>query len=189
MQITGLHKCVYKLYAYARTQACLDVYRQAHEDKVRRWESLKAEGVSDKKCQHFSGISRSSYYRYKQVLEKLKRGIRPPSKRPRRVNKPRWGEAEKQLVLRIRRDNPTYGKEKIAVIIARDHGSNISTSPVGRILKALFERGLITKSLSAPRARKKRTFRKSHATPWTYKDYGKMKLGERVQVDHMSTPE
>jgi hypothetical protein len=28
MQIKGLHKNIYKFYAYARTHECLDVYRQ-----------------------------------------------------------------------------------------------------------------------------------------------------------------
>ena len=42
MQIRGLHKNIYKLYAYARTQECLDAYRHKYEDKVRQWESLKA---------------------------------------------------------------------------------------------------------------------------------------------------
>ncbi len=186
MRILGLHKNIYKLYAYARTQECLDIYRQQYEGKVQRWESLKAEGVCDQKCQQFSGISRSTYYRYKRVLNKLKQGITPPSKRPKSVNKPLWGEAEKQLVLRIRREDPSYGKEKIAIIIERDHGQSISASTVGRILSVLFEKGLIVKSLSAPRPRRKRNFNKSHAKPWTYKDYKTMELGERVQVDHMT---
>jgi len=186
MQIRGLHKNIYRLYAYARTQECLDVYRQQYEDKVGQWQSLKAESVSNQKCQQFSGISRATYYRYKRILNKLKQGIAPPSKRPKSVNKPRWGESEKQLVLGIRRADPTYGKEKIAVIISRDHGKTISASTVGRILSVLFEKGLITKSLSAPRPRKKRNFNKSHAKPWTYKDYKSMQLGERVQIDHMT---
>jgi hypothetical protein len=45
MHIFGLPKNIYKLYAYARTQECLDVYRQQYEDKVGQWSSLKAEGV------------------------------------------------------------------------------------------------------------------------------------------------
>jgi len=57
MQIKGLHRNVYRLYAYARTQECLDAYRQQHEGKVRQWADLKAEGVSDAKCQQFVGIS------------------------------------------------------------------------------------------------------------------------------------
>ena len=91
-----------------------------------------------------------------------------------------------QLVLAIRRANPTYGKDKIAVILKRDHGGTISASTVGRILRHLLNKGLIQKSLSAPRPKKKRNFRNSHAKSWTYKDYKKMKLGERIQVDHMT---
>lgn len=186
MQIRGLHKNLYRLYAYARTQECLDRYRQLFEAKVRHWQALKAEGLGDKKCQAFVGISRATYYRYSRILRDLERGILPPSKRPKRVNKPRWGEAEMQLTLSIRRANPTYGKEKIAIILNRDHGQRLSCSTVGRILKHLFAKGLIQRSLSAPRSRRKRTFKKSHARPWTYKDYTKIKLGERVQIDHMT---
>ena len=43
MQIIGLHKNVYKLYAWARTQECLDAYRIKYEDRVRHWEALRAE--------------------------------------------------------------------------------------------------------------------------------------------------
>ncbi len=186
MQIKRLHKNVYKLYRYARTQECLDVYRISREDKVRHWDALKAEGVCDQKCADFTGISRATYFRYKRALQDLAKGRMPPSKHPRRVNKPHWGEAEKQLVLAVRRANPTYGKEKIATILNRDHDLTISISTVGRILTRLFDKGLIQKSASAPRSRKKRNFRDSHAKSWTYKDYKKMKLGERVQLDHMT---
>ena len=114
MQIKGLHKNIYKLYSYARTQECLDVYRQKYVSQVRKWEKLKAGGLSDKLCQEFVGISRASFYRSKKMLDDLNKGIIPPSKRPQKINKPKWSEAHKQLVLKIRRENPTYGKQKIA---------------------------------------------------------------------------
>ena len=93
---------------------------------------------------------------------------------------------ESLIGLRMRRENPTWGKEKIAVVITRDHGKTMSVSTVGRILKVLFDKGLVTMSLSAPRTKKKRRFSSSHAQPWTWKDHDKMVLGERVQVDHMT---
>lgn len=49
----------------------------------------------------------------------------------------------------------------------------------------LKERGLISKSASALRTKRKRNF-KGHAMPWTFKDYKKMVMGERVQIDHMT---
>jgi len=186
MQIKRLHKNIYRLYAYARTQECLDEYRKKHEDQVRKWEKLKSQGVCEKITQEFVGISRASYYRSKKLLESLKIGVTPSSKRPKKVNKPRWGEAEKQLVLKVRRENPTYGKEKIAIILKRDHGQTMSESTVGRILNHLKEKGLIQKSASALRTKRKRKFNKGHAIPWLYKDYKTMVIGERVQIDHMT---
>ncbi len=83
-----------------------------------------------------------------------------------------------------------WGKDKIAVVLRRDHGQTISASTlastVGRILKTLFTKGIITKSRSAPRAKRNRNFRKSHAKRWVYKAYKLMKMGERVQIDHMT---
>ena len=185
MQIKGLHKNIYRLYAYARTQECLEVYRQKYLHQVQRWEKLGSEGVSLDLRQEIVGISRATYYRYRKILRKLEKGIAPPSKKPKRLNKPRWGESHKQLVLQIRRANPTYGKEKIAIILKRDHHQTISQSTVGRILKFLKEKGLISRSISALRTKRKRVFKK-HAKPWEFKDYKTMELGERVQIDHMT---
>lgn len=185
MQIKGLHKNIYRLYAYARTQECLDAYRKQYEDGVKRWEKLKSENVSDVTCQDICGISRATYYRHKKILSDLEKGISPPSKKPKTLNKPRWGEAELQLILKIRRENPTYGKEKIAIILKRDHAQTLSESTVGRILATLTNKGLIQKSLLGSRTKRKRHF-KNHAKPWTFKDYKTMTLGERVQIDHMT---
>mgnify|MGYP000267007354 CR=1 FL=1 len=185
MQIKYLHKNVYKLYAYSRTQECLDVYRKKYEDKVTRREKLHSEGVKCKTIQEILGFSRATYYRMKKILKELEKGIAPPSKRPKKLNKPHWGEAEMQLVLRIRREDSTYGKEKITYILKRDHGFTMSESTVGRILTHLKERGLISKSASALRTKRKRNF-KNHAKHWTFKDYKTMVMGERVQIDHMT---
>lgn len=185
MQIKALHKNIYKLYTYSRTQECLQKYRDLYQKTVSLWEKLTSEGVSLRLRQDTTGISKATYYRRRKILKDLEKGISPPSKRPRNFNKPKWGESQKQLVLRIRRENPTYGKAKIAIILKRDHKQTISESTVGRILKLLKEKGLITKSLSALRTKRKRTFKK-HAKPWDFKDYKTMKLGERVQIDHMT---
>ena len=185
MQINYLHKNIYKLYAYSRTQECLDVYRKKYEDKTFQWEILILEGVREKVAQQILGFSRATYYRMKKILKDLEKGISPPSKRPKKLNKPRWGEAELQLVLRIRRENLTYGKEKIAFILKRDHGFIMSESTVGRIITHLKAKGLITKSPSALRTKRKRNFH-GHAKPWTYKEYKTMLMGERVQIDHMT---
>jgi Fe2+ or Zn2+ uptake regulation protein len=186
MQIKSLHKNIYRFYSYARTQECLEAYRQKYGHQVNRWEKLKAEKVRNKTCQEIVGISRATYYRHKKILKDLAKGKVPPSKKPKSFNKPKWGEAEKKLVLKLRRENPTYGKAKIAVILKRDHGQRLSESTVGRILTCLKEKGLVLKSPSAVRAKRKRTFKKGHAKLWTYKDYKTIVMGERIQIDHMT---
>ena len=185
MQIKRLHKNIYKLSSYALSQEKLEFYRKKYEKPVWGWKKLKSEGVSDQTCETILGMSRATYYRYQKHLNGLAKGMFPPSKRPKKLNKPQWGEAQKQLILKIRRENPTYGKEKIAIILKRDHGQTLSTSTVGRILKHLMDKGLVTRSASALRTKRKRTFQK-HAKPWEFKDYKDMKLGERVQIDHMT---
>lgn len=186
MQIKSLHKNVYRLYRYARTQEELEACRRHYDDRVRKWQALKAEGLADDACARLAGFSRASYYRDCRSLARLKQGIRPPSKARKNQNKPRWGEAEKQLVLRLRRENPTYGQDKIAVILRRDHKVNLSARTVGRVLAALKAKGLVQTSPSALRPKRHRNFRKGHAERWQFKLYKDMALGERVQIDHMT---
>ena len=186
MQIKGLHKNIYRLSQYALSQEKAADHRKKYDIPVKKWEEAKAQGCDEAFCHQHSGISRPTYYRYKKMLKQLSVGILPPSQRPKRLRTPKWGESEKQLVLRVRRENPTYGKAKIAIILSRDFGAKISESTVGRILKHLQEKGLVLKSLSALRQKRKRNFSKGHAKPWKYKDYTKMVMGERVQIDHMT---
>ena len=184
MQIIGLHKNIYKLSFYALSQEKLETHRKTYEAPVKKWEKLRSEGVSDQACQEFSGISRATYYRYKARLVELTKGILPPSKKPKSLRKPEWGESEMQLVLSIRRENPTYGKAKISVILKRDYGAQFSESTVGRILKHLMNKGLIQKSISAPFKKRRRRF-KGHAQPWIY-GMKALKPGQMLQIDHMS---
>lgn len=57
---------------------------------------------------------------------------------------------------------------------------------MGRILKHLAEKGLVQRSASALRPKRKRNFQGRHAQPWTWRDHKDIGLGERVQVDHMT---
>lgn len=184
MQIFGLHKNIYKLSSYTLRAENKDKYRCLYEEPVARWNKLKREGVSDKVAQEFCGISRASYFRYKRVLVNLRRNIYPVSKAPKRKRQSVFSESVRQLILSIRRMNPTYGKNKITVILKRDHQLLVSESSVGRIIKSLMQRGLIQTSLSAPRQKRKRRF-KGHAQSWSYQ-LKPSKPGEMMQLDHMT---
>ena len=119
-------------------------------------------------------------------MRDIDRGIFPSSKRPKKRRQKHWGEKERQLVLRLRRENPTYGKAKLTVILKRDHNLKIGEGTVGRILRHLMDKGLVTKSISALRCRRKRNFIKTHSQSWCFKKYEDIVLGERMQVDHMT---
>lgn len=77
MQIKGLHKNIYKLYAYTRTQECLNLYIQKYQDQVQRWQKLDAEGISLELRQEIVGISRATYYRHRNILKKFRKRHNP----------------------------------------------------------------------------------------------------------------
>ena len=177
MQIKGLPRNLIRLNHYADRHSTKD---SPQTIKAQLWQKLKSEGISDQTCAEMVGISRATFFRYQREMKQSQQ----LKKKPGRLNRPRWGESEKQLVLQIRR-NTSYGKFKIAIILKRDHDIHLSESTVGRILNCLFEKQLITRSTSAPQQRRRRKFNK-YAKAWTCKEYQKIKLGERVQIDHMT---
>jgi putative transposase len=61
MQIKGLRKNIYRLYAYARTQECLDAYRATYQEKVSQWETRAIECVTQETAQAILGFSRATY--------------------------------------------------------------------------------------------------------------------------------
>ncbi len=95
------------------------------------------------------------------------------------------GLRELQLFLKGHRENLTYGKEKIARILKRDHGQTMSESTIGRNINHLKTKGFITKPPLVLRTKMKRNFN-SHAKPLASKEYKTMVMGVRVQIDHMT---
>lgn len=187
MQIKSLHGSIYTLSSYAlRHNSRSPSVQSGIGSLVQKWQRLKTSGVSDRVCHATLGISRSTYYRYVHKLNMMAKGIPMPSKRPKHFRLNQWTEAQLQQLLSLRRDHPTYGKAKLSLILRRDQGWTLSESTVGRMLKHLMSKGLIAKSISALRIKRKRSFSKGHAKPWTFKPYAHMEIGERVQIDHMT---
>jgi putative transposase len=186
MQIKSLHRHLYTISSYALRHNSVLCTEDGISTLVQKWQRLKASGVSDAVCQDTLGISRATYYRYVQKLKTMSMGIPLPSQRPKQLRQPRWTDAQLQQLLTLRRAYPTYGKAKLAIILKRDHGWTFSESTIGRMLTHLLRKGLITKSISALRIKRKRSFTKGHAKPWSFKPYKEMVMGERVQIDHMT---
>lgn len=184
MQIKSLPKNIYRMADYSLNQANIDKHRKAIEEPIRNWQKLKKEGVNEKIIAEITGISRAKYYRLKTKLDKLNKGILPPTKRPKNLRQSKIPQKTKDIILKIRQENQTYGKAKITVILKRDFDINLSESSVGRVLKTLVTKGLVTKSRSACRKTRKRKFI-NHAQKWSYNMKAK-NLGEMIQIDHMT---
>ena len=187
MQITSLPRPFFKLYRYAEPQLRREAQAKRHRQFTDKWQAHKREGLSDDATARLCGFSRATYYRHLAACKNILEGkFIPKSKARLNQNKPKYTEKHRQLILQIRRENPTYGKEKIAIILKRDFGVSLSVSSTGRIIKRLKDEGKITKSRSAWPNRRHRNFAKTYAKPWKFKDYNDLTLGELVQIDHMS---
>lgn len=185
MQIFGLHKSIYKLNRYIAPEENLTPAILAISDKVKTWQKLKTFKVPDKEIAKITGLSRAGFYRYlKQIKSYGLKGLERRSNRPKRFRVSKIASEIIELILKIRLENPTYGKAKIAVIIRRDFAINLSESSVGRILKKLITEGKITKSISSCKHKRKRKFT-SHAKKWQY-GMKASNPGEMIQIDHMS---
>jgi IS30 family transposase len=160
-------------------------YQNLYKDSLELYEQCQEDNTSPEIRKRLGTISRATYFRRKKILNNIiKNKIAPPTKKPQKTNQPKYTKVQIELILKIRRKNPTYGKAKICIILRRDHNINLSESTVGRILTKLKEDGLITKSLSAVRTKRVRVF-KNCAKPFVFKKYEEMKMGENIQIDHM----
>jgi transposase len=168
MQILGLHRNIYKAAAMGLSIEIND--RQAEERRkiLGDWELLKKKGLSDHEIHSITGISRSTYYRRKKRLKIYGvQGLKNLSKRPKRTRKSDVSESAIDTILTIRKENPTYGKQKIRHILVRDHRITYSESTIGRILNRLIDQGKIKKYAALTKIRKRRKFT-NHAQRWQY---------------------
>ena len=185
MQIFVLHKSVYKLNKHILPEENLKSDILEIKNKLIKWEKLKSHKVPDKEIAVIVGMSRASYYRYKKAVFLYGyKGLERRSKRPKSFRVSKIQKEIHDLVLKLRTENPTYGKAKIGIILKRDHKIFISESSVGRILKQLINSGKVSRSISSIRVKRGRRFKK-HAKRWQYGMKAKS-AGELIQIDHMS---
>lgn len=185
MQVFKLHKSINRLKQVVLPEENLAIEILALREKIKIWEKLKRHKVPEPEISRIVGISRSSYYRYKKSVSLYGfKGLERRSRRPKVFRKSKIAETTISLILKLRQENPTYGKAKIVVLLRRDHGIAISESSVGRIISILISQGKIKRSVSSFRVKRRRKFT-SHAKRWKY-GMKASKPGEMIQIDHMS---
>lgn len=170
----------------ARIAQELPVQAEELRQKLRKCRKLVMSKVSWKDIAEIVGMSKSSYYRIAKRVSVLGiLGFIKQSTKPKQVRQSRTPQEARELVLKLRLENRTYGKAKLAVILRRDHGARVSESTVGRIVSKFLVEGKISRSLSASRPKRSRSFKGGYAQRWEYGMKGK-KPGELIQIDHMT---
>lgn len=146
------------------------------------WEVLGEKGVTGEERSRLLGASRATIYRWHGRWRRLgPAGLEEGSRAPRRRRKPTWEPELAQAVLRLRQQFPRWGKDKLAVLLARESQS-VSTSMVGRILTSLEKRGVLREAPLCRISRRKRRLRRPYAIRKP-RDYRANQPGDLVQVD------
>lgn len=132
-------------------------------------------------CRHFD-ISPQTFYRW---LRRYKPGdlatLEERSRRPRQTRRPTWSGELAVAVQRLREQFPRWGKDKLMPLL-RDQGWECSTSMVGRILKDLKARGLVTEASLKDPWMKPRPFKRPYGIRKP-KEYQAVAPGDIVQID------
>jgi transposase len=90
-------------------------YEKLCDETVKKWESCHKNGMKTKEIQEILGVSRATYYRRKKALVD---GV-IKSKKPKRYRKSKFEEDIRQLILKIRKENLTYGKFKTCIVLKK----------------------------------------------------------------------
>jgi putative transposase len=132
-------------------------------------------------CRHF-GISPETFYRWKRRYNPNRlSSLESLSSRPRHLRQPTWSIELANLVLKLREENPRWGKEKLAELLHGD-GWQVSVSMVGRILKHLKDRGVLREPVYTSVSAGKRQKRRPYAIRKP-KGHLVRQAGDLVQVD------
>lgn len=186
MQTCYLHKKLYQIATIDETDYSQEVFHRKHI--LESYKKLKAEKCSEATILKTLCISRATYYRWQRnyKLHGLV-GLENQSKRPHIVRSSTWNQELEQQVLKIRRQFPLWGKNKISVILKREKGIMVSVSMVGRILKNLINQQFVKPVMfyyGRVKIKRERDF-KGHAKRWKY-GMRANKPGELIQIDHTS---
>jgi len=157
-------------------------------NKIILYEKLRARGCSELIALEAITTSRSTFFRWLKCYKQYGvKGLLEKSKKPCNVRQRIWSQSIYLKVLKLRNDNPCWGKSKIHTILNRDFNVSVSMATVGRIISELIAKNKV-KSVAFVTGKKtsskKRKFT-SHAKRWKYEMKSKHP-GEMIQVDHMT---
>src|SRR5512136_2305801 len=132
MRLVGLPKPFY--YFSKHRPVALSAAADQKMQKLKLWEVLKAKGTGDQEAARLLRVSRATLYRWRSRLRQQgPKGLEEKSRRPHRIRKSMWNTELVESVLALREKYPSWGKEKLCVLL-EGAGWQTSSSTVGRIL-------------------------------------------------------
>ena len=151
-----------------------------------RWHLARREGLAAGKAAEVVGVPRSTLFNWDRLRRQGR--LEPRSRRPRRLRRTAWSAELVEAVLAARRDQPMWGKAKIAVVVRRGRPEwpAASESTVGRILSHLMRRGAVE---PVPALRRKAPRAARSRREWARRRPAGLrpaKPGEIVQVDTLT---
>ncbi len=186
MQQLHLHKKLYHISKIDETEYSKEAYDRF--EKLQLFDELVMNGCHKLMALRAIKTSKATFYRWRKKYNLFGlAGLDPESRCPNKPREALQAKSAKSKIRKIRIENPLYGKEKIAVILRRDHGINISASTVGRVLSCLIANGEVKSAAffyGRIKAKRGRVFNR-HAQRWKY-GMKAAKAGELIQIDHMS---
>jgi putative transposase len=115
----------------------------------------RAHGANVARTARHFGFSRPTVYRWLGRYDRFRlSSLEDRGSGPHRRRRPTWTAEDAEAVARLRGQYPRWGKEKLAVLLARE-GRRRSVSMIGRILARLRRRGVLAER-AGPRARVRR---------------------------------
>ena len=185
MQQLILHKRLYQVGKIDEAEYSAKVYERL--EKIKLFDKLRGEGCSLVTSSMALKIPLSTIYRWKKKYGMFGlAGLENESKRPNKVRQKNWKPLLVKKILKLRKQNPIYGKDKITVLLKRDYNIAISVSTVGRIIAYLVKRGQIQPaSFFYTRKKVRSRLFNNHAQRWK-KNMKAKEAGELLQIDHMS---
>lgn len=167
-----------RLCAAERSEAA-----RRREDALRRWQLARSQGMTAAAAADVVGVPRATLYRWQARAQR--RCLETRSRRPHRLRQPSWPAALVKATQAWRQDYPMWGKAKLVVLLRRE-GYVTSESTVGRILRHLVARGIVT-PVPQLRRRPHRTTR--NRRPWAKRlppGHRPSQPGEIVQLDTLT---
>ena len=132
-------------------------------------------------CRYF-GISPQTFYRWKRRYNPRRlETLEDRTHCPKHLRQPTYSVELVECVLRLRETYPRWGKDKLVVLLHRE-GFDCSTSMVGRILKRLKDRGVLSEPIPNHISARKRHRQRPYAVRKP-KKYLAKEPGDIVEVD------